>query len=66
MSNVAILGTPHRSYDESRDWLVTDEMPRRQSAQVVQFTSRLERCSICQQTGHRASRCKQRPGQQAD
>lgn len=62
MSNVAILGVPHRSYDSSRDWL-TPSSDLRRSATVVPFTGRLERCSVCLSPAHRASRCPHRPGQ---
>lgn len=59
--NIEILEVPHREYDESRDWLVTDDMPRRRSAEIVQFTPKFLRCSICASTNHRASACPARP-----
>lgn len=59
--NVEILEVVQRQYDESRDWLVTDDMPPRHNAQVIPFTPKFMQCTICSARTHRASQCPQRP-----
>lgn len=59
--NIEILDVPYREYDESRDWLVTDDMPRQRSAEVIAFTPKFLLCSICSSRSHRASACPIRP-----
>lgn len=62
-SNIEILGVPYREYDDDRDWLVPDHGLRRRPADVVRFTPKFLRCSICLSGNHRAASCPQRPRQ---
>jgi hypothetical protein len=61
MSNIEILETPHREYDSDRDWLVPETGLRKRSAEVVTFTPKFLRCSICGMDSHRAHACPKRP-----
>ncbi len=65
-SNVEVLEVVQHHYDEPRDWLVTDDMPPRHSAQVIKFTPRLLMCTICSSRHHRASQCPKRPRTDCD